>query len=77
MAFAFAETLHGTFRGTNSTVKLILLGRYLDPDPMLLASRRGLEGKTENPKFHALNQAIVQLVSSRLMSLTFAGSLIF
>ncbi|KAL1760060.1 GPN-loop GTPase [Schizophyllum commune] len=38
------------------------IARYLDPDPMLLASRRGLEGKTENPKFHVLNQAIVQLI---------------
>ncbi|KAL1741265.1 GPN-loop GTPase [Schizophyllum fasciatum] len=38
------------------------IARYLDPDPMLLASRRGQEGKMENPKFHALNQAIVQLI---------------
>lgn len=38
------------------------IARYLDPDPMLLASRRGQEGKAENPKFHTLNQAIVQLI---------------
>lgn len=35
--------------------------RYLDPDPMLLASRIG-EPESNNPRFHSLNQAIVQLV---------------
>jgi len=39
------------------------LRRYLDPDPLLLATRRGQEGNDSNPRFHALNQAIVQLVS--------------
>jgi hypothetical protein len=37
--------------------------RYLDPDPLLLASARGQEVNSTNPRFHALNQAIVQLVS--------------
>jgi Conserved hypothetical ATP binding protein len=36
--------------------------RYLDPDPLLLASARGGEPNPSNPRFHALNQAIVQLV---------------
>ncbi|KAF8165413.1 GPN-loop GTPase [Crassisporium funariophilum] len=39
------------------------IARYLDPDPLLLATRRGQEGNTSNPRFHALNQAIVQLAS--------------
>ncbi|PPQ77290.1 hypothetical protein CVT25_010872 [Psilocybe cyanescens] len=38
------------------------IARYLDPDPLLLATRRGQEGNTPNPRFHALNQAIVQLI---------------
>ncbi|KAJ7368233.1 GPN-loop GTPase [Mycena albidolilacea] len=38
------------------------IARYLDPDPLLLASARGQEGNTANPRFHALNQAIVQLI---------------
>ncbi|KAF5322421.1 hypothetical protein D9619_000423 [Psilocybe cf. subviscida] len=38
------------------------IARYLDPDPLLLASRSGQEVQTSNPRFHALNQAIVQLV---------------
>lgn len=37
--------------------------RYLDPDPLLLATTRGQEPNKQNPRFHALNQAIVQLVS--------------
>jgi len=37
--------------------------RYLDPDPLLLATSRGQEANISNPRFHALNQAIVQLVS--------------
>ena len=40
-----------------------LLHRYLDPDPLLLATSRGQEANISNPRFHALNQAIVQLVS--------------
>jgi Conserved hypothetical ATP binding protein len=40
--------------------------RYLDPDPLLLASARGGEPNPSNPRFHALNQAIVQLVCSFL-----------
>ncbi|KAJ7638750.1 GPN-loop GTPase [Roridomyces roridus] len=38
------------------------VARYLDPDPLLLASARGQEENTANPRFHALNQAIVQLI---------------
>ncbi|KAF9482463.1 hypothetical protein BDN70DRAFT_801376 [Pholiota conissans] len=38
------------------------IARYLDPDPLLLATRRGQEGDIENPRFHALNQAIVHLI---------------
>ena len=35
---------------------------YLEPDPLLLASVRGREANPSNPRFHALNRAIVQLV---------------
>ncbi|KAH9844068.1 GPN-loop GTPase [Rhodofomes roseus] len=40
------------------------IARFLDPDPMLLVSAPGSrEEKTErNSRFHALNQAIVQLI---------------
>ncbi|TFK43603.1 GPN-loop GTPase [Crucibulum laeve] len=38
------------------------IARFLDPDPLLLVGPRGQEGNTENPRFHALNQAIVQLI---------------
>jgi len=38
------------------------IARYLDPDPLLLSSARGQEGNMANPRFHALNQAIVQLI---------------
>ncbi|KAF5370056.1 hypothetical protein D9758_001120 [Tetrapyrgos nigripes] len=37
------------------------LARYLDPDPLLLATTQG-EPEAPNPRFHALNQAIVQLI---------------
>ncbi len=39
--------------------------RYLDPDPLLLAAPHGSgdEVNRVNPRFHALNQALVQLVS--------------
>jgi hypothetical protein len=33
--------------------------RYLDPDPTLLSDE---VNATTNPKFHALNEAVVQLV---------------
>ncbi len=36
--------------------------RYLEPDPHLLMSADG-EPSDNNPRFHSLNQAIVQLVS--------------
>jgi hypothetical protein len=39
------------------------IARYLDPDPLLLATTRDQEANPQNPRFHALNQAIVQLVS--------------
>ncbi|KAJ2931654.1 hypothetical protein H1R20_g5444, partial [Candolleomyces eurysporus] len=38
------------------------IARYLDPDPLLMATRRGEEASGSNPRFHALNQAIVQLI---------------
>ncbi|KAH7916175.1 GPN-loop GTPase [Hygrophoropsis aurantiaca] len=38
------------------------IARYLDPDPMLLASSHQREPAPSNPRFHALNQAIVQLI---------------
>jgi hypothetical protein len=37
------------------------IARYLEPDPLLLSSR-GAESHTSNPRFHALNQAVVQLI---------------
>lgn len=39
--------------------------RYLDPDPLLLSAPHGSgnEVNSVNPRFHALNQALVQLVS--------------
>ncbi|KAF8351527.1 GPN-loop GTPase [Amanita rubescens] len=37
------------------------IARYLDPDPLLL-SRHDRERHPTNPRFHALNQAIVQLI---------------
>lgn len=37
--------------------------RYLDPDPLLLISTETTRGSKSNPRFHALNQAIAQLVS--------------
>lgn len=47
---------------TNLFNLTVFFYRYLDPDPLLLATRRGQEGNIENPRFHALNQAIVHLV---------------
>jgi hypothetical protein len=46
--------------------------RYLDPDPLLLAAPHGNgdEVNSVNPRFHALNQALVQLVSCVATSLT-------
>lgn len=38
--------------------------RYLEPDPSLLVSRKDQEGDIGSPRLHALNQAIVQLVST-------------
>ena len=37
------------------------IARYLDPDPLLLVPEPGHE-PIQNSKFHALNQALVQLV---------------
>ena len=50
--------------------------RYLDPDPLLLAAPHGSgdEVNSVNPRFHALNQALVQLVS-RVIILTHAVSI--
>ncbi|KAG5641401.1 hypothetical protein DXG03_005337 [Asterophora parasitica] len=38
------------------------IARYLDPDPLLLATSYGQDANPSNPRFHALNQAIVQLI---------------
>jgi hypothetical protein len=38
------------------------IARYLEADPMLLSTPRGNAPQGQNPRFHALNQAIVQLV---------------
>ncbi|KAF9779533.1 GPN-loop GTPase [Thelephora terrestris] len=42
------------------------IARYLDPDPLLLSTTHGggtrQQEKIQNPRFHALNQAIVQLI---------------
>jgi hypothetical protein len=38
------------------------IARYLDPDPLLITPARGQESISSNPRFHALNQAIVQLI---------------
>ncbi|KAH9007113.1 ATP-binding protein Fet5 [Lactarius hatsudake] len=40
------------------------IARYLDPDPLLLAAPHGNgdEENSVNPRFHALNQALVQLI---------------
>lgn len=47
-----------------------MLYRYLDPDPMLLSTTYGEKGPASaaNPRFHALNQAIVQLVTFAAIS---------
>ncbi|KAI6105648.1 GPN-loop GTPase [Pisolithus sp. B1] len=36
------------------------ISRYLDPDPLLLATAR--DGRVENGRFHDLNRALVQLI---------------
>jgi hypothetical protein len=41
---------------------MTIMGRYLDADPMLLIDGAGEE---RGGKFHALNAAVVQLVSRR------------
>lgn len=52
---------------TEGEVSSLNPNRYLDPDPLLLATahggNRGPQSEIQNPKFHALNQAVVQLVS--------------
>jgi len=47
--------------GRNGIRKRKNVARYLDPDPLLLASASG-EASSSNPRFHSLNQAIVQLI---------------
>jgi GPN-loop GTPase len=43
----------------------VVSNRYLDPDPLLLTAAHGNGDEVidVNPRFHALNQALVQLVS--------------
>jgi hypothetical protein len=52
---------------TEGGASSLLPSRYLDPDPLLLATAHGGDRRPQNgiqnPRFHALNQAIVQLVS--------------
>jgi hypothetical protein len=50
----------------------VVSDRYLDPDPLLLAAPHGSgdEVNSVNPRFHALNQALVQLVSLVIISHT-------
>jgi hypothetical protein len=50
----------------------VVSDRYLDPDPLLLAAPHGSgdEVNSVNPRFHALNQALVQLVSRVIISHT-------
>jgi GTPase SAR1 family protein len=38
------------------------IARYLDPDPLLLSNVENTPGSKSNPRFHALNEAIVQLI---------------
>ncbi|KAF9055176.1 ATP-binding protein Fet5 [Hymenopellis radicata] len=38
------------------------IARYLDPDPLLLSFAHGDDRPAPNPRFHALNQAIVHLI---------------
>lgn len=53
-------------------MRYIQSDRFLDPDPLLLVAAPGDDAQKQaemNPRFHSLNQAIVQLVrvsSSRL-----------
>lgn len=46
------------------------IARYLDPDPMLLVSAPGSreERSERHSRFHSLNRAIVQLVSTKSYS---------
>jgi GPN-loop GTPase len=53
------------------------IARYLDPDPLLLATTSGREPNPRNPRFHALNQAIVQLVRHRVPCLRDLSCLTF
>ncbi|THH12342.1 hypothetical protein EW145_g53 [Phellinidium pouzarii] len=47
--------------GRNGIRRRRNIARYLDPDPLLLVSASG-ETESNNPRFHSLNQAIVQLI---------------
>jgi len=51
--------------GRNGIRKRKDIARYLDPDPLLIAAPLGGSSDlaiSSNPRFHALNQAIVQLI---------------
>ncbi|TDL29338.1 hypothetical protein BD410DRAFT_17151 [Rickenella mellea] len=48
-------------RGRNGVRRRRNVARYLNPDPLLLADASG-EPSNSNPRFHSLNQAIVQLI---------------
>ncbi|KAF5331690.1 hypothetical protein D9611_007743 [Ephemerocybe angulata] len=62
MDLVTANTQGDTGGARNGVRKRKDIARYLDPDPLLLATRRGEEANQGNPRFHALNQAIVQLI---------------
>jgi len=49
-------------KGRNGIRSAKDIARYLDPDPLLLISPPGTGDVPANPRFHALNQAIVQLI---------------
>lgn len=65
----FITFLTGFVVGSCSPVHVVS-DRYLDPDPLLLAAPHGSgdEVNSVNPRFHALNQALVQLVSRVIIS---------
>lgn len=59
-----SKIFHSCRARASLTLSHIVLHRFLDPDPMLLSvPYGGAETNPINPRFHALNQAIVQLVS--------------
>jgi len=54
------ESKEDTASGRNGIKRKKDIARYLDPDPLLLLNSGPAE--ESNPRFHSLNQAIVQLI---------------